>query len=211
MNEIVTLQVSTISHIPRKVRPLLAQVFTSEPRHARLDGLLGYIRFSLLPKVILRSPLRGRRKKRYVVEALISKRLHRWQEGDLVFLWEEARSEAKCKLTNMDSFPISKVNAGRALRYAREGRYSDAMRALGVAGCASHDNTEALKNLVSRHPQHPLPVTPADYVQPSPLSVDSEAVLSALKSFPREPVQEAHSFVPSTFLMQLQDQQHLLL
>jgi len=47
------------------------------------------------------------------------------------------------------------------------------MRALGATGCASPENVAALNDL-SRHPQNPLPDV-----------VDSEAVLFALKSFPR--------------------------
>ncbi len=38
MDEIITLPVSTITHVPRKIRPLLAQVISTELRHARMDG-----------------------------------------------------------------------------------------------------------------------------------------------------------------------------
>ena len=87
MCEIFTLPVSTISHVPRKVRPFLAQVITTELQHAHLDGLWGFTRLSLFPKAVLRPPSRGGRKKRYAVDALIVSRIRRWQDGDL-----EARS-----------------------------------------------------------------------------------------------------------------------
>ena len=87
MDEIFTLPVSTISHVPHKVRPLLVQVITTELQHARLDGLWGFTRLFLFPKAVLRPPPRGGRKKRYAVDALIVSRIRRWQDGDL-----EARS-----------------------------------------------------------------------------------------------------------------------
>ena len=75
IHDIITLPVSTISHVPRKVRPLLAQVISTELRHVRVNGLWGFTCLSLLPKAILRPPPRGGKKKRYVVDALISSRL----------------------------------------------------------------------------------------------------------------------------------------
>ena len=75
MDEIFTLPVSTISHVPHKVRPLLVQVITTELQHARLDGLWGFTRLFLFPKAVLRPPLRGGRKKRYAVDALIVSRI----------------------------------------------------------------------------------------------------------------------------------------
>ena len=49
------------------------------------------------------------------------------------------------------------ANSRRALRIAQEGHFSDAMRALGASGCASPENVGALNDLLSRHPQNPLP------------------------------------------------------
>ena len=136
MDDIVTLPVSTITHIPRKVRPLVAQVLTAELRHACQNGLWGFVRLSLLPKAVLRTPPRGGKKKWYVVGVLLSSRLRRWQDKDLVTLWAEAHADAKPRKYNTGPSTTALANSRRALRIAREGRFSDAMRALGAAGCA---------------------------------------------------------------------------
>ena len=47
INEIMTLHVDTVSHIPRSVRPLIAQVLGVELRHACLDGLWGLLGFCI--------------------------------------------------------------------------------------------------------------------------------------------------------------------
>ena len=91
MNEIITLPVTTVVHIPRSVRPLLAQVLSSELSHACLHGIWGFARFHLFAKAVLRCSPRGGRKKRLVVKSILLTRLKRWQEGDLIGLWEEAR------------------------------------------------------------------------------------------------------------------------
>ena len=83
MHDIIALPVSTISHVPRKVRPLLAQVISTELHHARVNGLWRFICLSLLLRAVLRPPLRGGKKKLYVVDVLISSCLHCWQDGDL--------------------------------------------------------------------------------------------------------------------------------
>ena len=63
MNEIMTLHVDTVSHIPRSVRPLLAQVLAVKLRHACSGGLWGFVRFFLFAKAVLRLPHRGGRKR----------------------------------------------------------------------------------------------------------------------------------------------------
>ena len=77
-----------------------------------------------------------------MVGALITARLNRWQDGDIAALWVEARNEARIRRTGSDVALPAHKNARRALRLAQEGRFSDAMRTLGTAGCASSDNIE---------------------------------------------------------------------
>ena len=124
MHEIFTLPVSTISHVPRKVRPLLGQVIITELQHARLDGLWGFTRLSLFPKAVLRPPPRGGRKKRYAVDALIVSRIRRWQDGDLEALWLEARNDSSSRRAPSNVGDAVRGNVKRVLRLAREGRYS---------------------------------------------------------------------------------------
>ena len=136
----------------------------------------------LLAKATLRSPPRGGRKKRYAVGASIVARLKRWQQGDLVALWQDARAEGKHR-GNSSGTELSKTNTSRALRLAAEGRFRDAMRPLGSHGSALSTDPAALEEMQRGHPQSELP-SPSEDV-PTPLLVDQEQVLSALRSFRR--------------------------
>ena len=182
MSEIVTLSVTTVCHIPRSVRPLFAQVLAKELGHATLDGLWGFARLFMLPKAVLRCPPRGGKKKRHVVKAELLSRLQRWQAGEIASLWEDARSDAKHHDKKCKHSCTAGINTRRSLRLAREGRFSNAMKALGSLGCASPDDTSALTELRQRHPEHSLPAWNEDI--PPPLTVSSASVLAALRAFP---------------------------
>ena len=54
MKEAVTLPVYSIVHVPRSVRPLLAQVLTIELEHRYSDGFWGFERSFIFSKCILR-------------------------------------------------------------------------------------------------------------------------------------------------------------
>ena len=107
---------------------------------------------------------RGGKKKHYVVDALISSRLCRWQDGDLQALWLEACNNSNTKRSPTNVGNAVHGNVKRSLRLAR-----DAMRALGSSSYAPSDNVDALKDIISRHPTHPLPTIPVGHVIPPPL------------------------------------------
>jgi hypothetical protein len=92
-------------------------------------------RLFIFAKAVLRSPSRGGKRKRYVVCSILQSRLLRWQSGDSISLWEDARREASqnCRFNHGRSPPLSRVNARRSIFLAREGRYGDAVRALAGA------------------------------------------------------------------------------
>ena len=139
MNEIISLTVTTVMHIPRSVCPELAEVFAAELKHASVDGLWGFARFFLFSKAVLRCPPRGGKKKRVIVKTILLSRIRRWKEGDLVFLWEEARLDSCCsgKNFNANHTSLESANAKHALSLAREGRYGDAMHLLSSWLCLS--------------------------------------------------------------------------
>ena len=78
---------------------------------------------------------------------------------------------------------LAKSNVQRAFRWASEGRYGNALRALGSLGVASFNDTSAREELLRRHPHSELP-SPSSSV-PAPLTVQPSLVLLALHSFQR--------------------------
>ena len=151
MDEITGLQVNTICHVPRSVRPLLAQVLSVEFYHACSNGIWGFARLFMFAKAVLRSPPRGGKKKRYVVSSILTSRLQQWQSGELVSLWEEVRGAA-LQLGKRKKSSLSQANARRALFLAKEGRFRDAMRSLTSKGCASDDDVEVVEDLLHETP-----------------------------------------------------------
>lgn len=118
------------------------------------------------------------------MSAILTDRLRRWQAGDLVSLWEDARIEGGQQLSAVrKKKSLGKLNAQRALFLAKEGRFRDAMRSLNSQGCAQQNDTEALQELHQLHPNHQLPEW-SDSL-PASLCVNSELVLEILKKFPR--------------------------
>ena len=101
----------------------------------------------------------------------------------MVSLWLEARNDAS-RLDNKSftSVDVGISNARRAIRLAREGRYSDAVRSLFSEGCADHNNSAAYEELLSLHPDCQLP--DCSYGTPPSLVVENKDVLSSLHSFP---------------------------
>ena len=181
MEEIATLQVTSVCHIPHRVRPLLSDVLSSELQQAINCNLWGFVPLSLFVKTVLRTPSRGGKKKRHVISACLLPRLKQWQSGDLVSLWIDARSAAGHRRNVKQSSSMKKKQ--RALFLAREGRYGDAMQSLRSNGCAPVDDMSAFEELKHRHPYQPSPDWSDDV--PPPLFVTSALVLEALKTFPR--------------------------
>ena len=80
-----------------------------------------------------------------------------------------------------------KGDFGRILKLldalAAEGRFGDAMRALGSNGTASPDDQGTLNEMQDRHSKADLPPWSDDI--PPPLVVDDTVVMAALRLFPR--------------------------
>ena len=71
--------------MPRSVWPLFAKVLSTELYHGYKSGLWGF-----------------------VIKSLISSRLQRWQNGELIYLWQEAQLETTPSNSNLDSSAIRK-------------------------------------------------------------------------------------------------------
>ena len=186
MTTLFSLPVHTVRHVPRAARPLLASALCREFSLSVRHGLWGFVRLLLLPKLVLRSPPRAGRKKRYLVGALLQDRLKQWMSGTGISdLWCAACAEGALfrSSTSSTTENLASSNNRRAIRWASEGRYGNALQALGSLGVASFDNASAKEELLRRHPQSELP-SPSPSV-PAPLTVQPSIVLSALRSFQR--------------------------
>ena len=69
----------------------------------------------------------------------------------VISLWNEARSES-CRLSQKEGVSVTFFNANRALKWAREGHYGNALRSLGSLGVAAPSDVTALLELQNRHP-----------------------------------------------------------
>lgn len=78
MHLCASLPISSIKHIPRSCRPLLAQTLAREFRYAHQKGLWGFARVHIFAKAVLRLPPRGRKKKRLLMHTLLTQRLTLW-------------------------------------------------------------------------------------------------------------------------------------
>ena len=183
LTEISSLQVTSICHIPKRVRALLSEILALEFQQSVNSDLWGFVRLSLFAKAVLRPPLRGGKKKRHVVSACLLSRLQQWQAGDLVSLWIEARNDAIHNIKVRKSFTLSQRNTRHALFLASEGRYGDSMRSLTSSGCAPVNDLDSFEELKLRHPSQPLPEWSDDI--PPPLCVNSLSVMEALQTLPR--------------------------
>ena len=95
---------------------------------------------------------------------------------------ERSRLEACCR-SQKEGVSVAFFNANRALKWAREGRYGNALHSLGSLVVAAPSDATALLEFQNRHPQHSLPAVVEDL--PSPITVESDQVLLALRSFPQ--------------------------
>ena len=75
MEAVMVCPVSTVVHIPRSVRPLLAKVLSTELRNAT-SSLWGFVRLFLFAKVVLRMPPFRQRRRRFVLASMLMERLH---------------------------------------------------------------------------------------------------------------------------------------
>ena len=57
MTETSSLQVTSINHIPKRVRPLLSEILAGEFQQSVNSHLWGFVRLSLFAKAVLRPPL----------------------------------------------------------------------------------------------------------------------------------------------------------
>jgi len=183
LDHVMVCPVSTISHIPCSVRPFLAHVLSLEFQKA-CSSVWSFVRLFIFAKAVLRTPsIQSNHRCRYVVSSVLLDRLHMWSLSDGVkSLWsllqEDIKVSKPVKPTSSEEFSKS-----RALFWAHEGRYSNALQALKSVRVAGHDDNNAYQDLLKRHPCSSCPsiTSPSQ----SSLTVNESVVLTCIHAFPK--------------------------
>ena len=182
MNYVMTCPVSTVVHIPCSVCPLLARVLSTEFRNA-ISSVWGFMRLFLFAKLALRMPPLRQRRRHFILPSVLLDRLHLWSQLDGLYnLWEALQDDLHVSRSS-HCIKSSKHNISRALFWAREGRYSNAVQSLTSTGVADKNDDLAFQELLQRHPVSDPPSCSAP--KTASLVVDESAVLICLKGFPR--------------------------
>ena len=120
MNYVMTCPVSTVVHIPRSVRPLLARVLSTEFRNA-ISSVWGFMRLFLFAKLALRMPPLRQCRRRFILAFILLDRLHLWSQPDGLYnLWKALQDDLHVSRSS-HCIQSSKHNISRALFWAREG------------------------------------------------------------------------------------------
>ena len=172
---------NAIAHVSRSVRPLLASVLSVELRKA-CSSVWAFVRLTMFAKAVLRIPATNSQRRRCVMSSILLDRLHIWnQSGGIHSLWNSL----------LDDLKVSKPRGGvshrlyckaRALFWAREGRYSNALQALSSQGVAGHDDDSTYDDLLHRHPSSSCPDVS---VLPSKPALTVDDSVSCLQAFPK--------------------------
>ena len=96
-------------------------------------------------------PLRQRRR-RFILASVLLDRLHLWSQPDGLYnLWKALQDDLHVSRSS-HCIQSSKHNISRALFWAREGRYSNAVQSFTSTGVADKNDDLAFLELLKRHP-----------------------------------------------------------
>lgn len=136
---------------------------------------------------------------------LIRQRITRWANGDEATLWNAVYMRAKQNNERRQTIETSRhENLNRARRYAMEGLYSKAIRALDSSGIHQPSPT-VQRELTEKHPQT-TPTTDGDHnlideesIPPLPthISFQPDEIMRAAKRFPRGSSGGGTGFTPT--------------
>ena len=190
LDSILSVRWPTLQHIPKGARDDWADLLRATVAEICTDpsDVSAWSKFFMLPRCVLASPARGGRSHWRSTMTQVKARIRRWRKGEYTTLWEELISVSRGQHNHRKRFKpttpekLRKTNASRAKTAVGEGLYRKAIQALTSGGLAPN-TPEVVTELLAKHPQSPLPTTPA---APAPLPPDiSEGnVFKALTSFP---------------------------
>ena len=133
------------------------------------------MRLFLFAKLALRMPLLRQRRRRFILASVLLDRLHLWSQPDGLYnLWKALQDDLHVSRSN-HCIQSSKHNISRALFWAREGRYSNAVQSITSTGVADKNDDLGFQELLQRHPVSDPP--PCSAPKTASLVVDESAVL----------------------------------
>lgn len=184
---IATAQIYPIKRIPKRVRLLWADVLQKALRRvleSPRDDRHWRILFAL-PKLCLRLPTRGGRKKRKAFEAepLIAEMLGRAKAGMWRGLWDEARQAERKKKKDKGAEELSASVRERVSALVEEGRFAKAVQALDSQGIHRLD-AHIVGLLKSKHPEGKGFGETAGRAPGECAQFEVDEVLKAVASFP---------------------------
>ena len=186
---VYTSPVQTVKRIPKGARLLWSDVLARALSEVAANPTAEerWLRLFALPKMCLRVPPRGGKKKKaaFVAVKFLVGLLTKAKAGEWDTLVEEAQASCKKRAAKATHQPRKHAEAvkERVLSLVEEGQLSKACKALDAAGM--HELTPQVSNsLAAKHPfSDPLP-PPAPAVGPTPvLGLEKEQILKALGGF----------------------------
>ena len=184
---IATASIFPIKRIPKGVRLLWADTLVKVLRgilNTPSDDRRWRLLFAL-PKLCLRLPKRGGRKKRKVFEAtpFIAEKLRRALAGDWMSLWEETSESGKRKKRETASDGSMFGVRERVVSLVEEGQFTKAVQALNSAGIFKLDE-DIIEKLKAKHPIG-KGLTETEAAAEESAQFDIEEVKAAISSFGR--------------------------
>lgn len=135
----------------------------------------------MLPKCVLCAPNRGGRRHRKAAGAYTLDRLHRWQEGDRLGLWETRPTRPAAN----GQRPSPEQRRALATSLAREG-FDRKACAASVSNGLCPPTAETVEALRALRPQQPPPPVPALNDLPLAPEVAPDLVARCLRAFPAD-------------------------
>ena len=196
---VFTARVVTVRHIPKGVRALWAEVYSSALQEVAADPhlLSSWLKVFALPKLVLRCPPRGgkRSDNRWNTYRWFQGLLTRAKRGEWESLFNDANRTChpvplRGRPPKAAVNPADEITRHRVLQLIEEGQYSKAAKALVSEGVFQLDES-VLAQLAEKHPQGTSYV-PTEAALPQAhsecrecLPFDAASVLAAIRSFPR--------------------------
>ena len=185
LDSIMELDVPTLRHVPHVARSAWAQCLARAASTAAVSNTVpAWQELLMLPKAVLVAPTRGGARHHQQAALATLRRCQRWLAGERMDLWEELRARPMATRSTADS--TTATQHSRCCALAAEGELSRACADL-TEPARLPPSQATFEQLSAHHPQSAMPdVSRLGPARPAAVpELSSEAVIGALKTFPR--------------------------